>query len=102
MILMSLSHHFALTMVNSALDETVPLFRRLSRVTAFDHRRWGCHLSACVLDGPRRHRLEAHRLSVRERPDAGMVEDEEPRLRALAAIELSVFVTLAGGDQRVQ
>ena len=27
---------------------------------------------------------------------------QEPRLRALAAIELSVFVTLAGGDQRVQ
>jgi len=30
-----------------------------------------------VLDGPRRHCVEAHRLSIRERPDAGMAEDEE-------------------------
>ena len=38
----------------------------------------GRHLPSCVLDGARRHRLEAHRLAVRERPDAGMAEDEEP------------------------
>jgi hypothetical protein len=36
------------------------------------------HLSSCVLDGLRRHRLEAHRLSVRERAYKGMAEDEEP------------------------
>ena len=47
-----------------------------------DHRRRGRHLSSCVLDGPRRHRLEAHRLPIRERPDAGMAEDEEPEFRA--------------------
>ena len=47
-----------------------------------DHRRRGRHLSSCVLDGPRRHRLEAHRLAVCEWPDAGMAEDEEPELRA--------------------
>ena len=35
-----------------------------------------------VLDGPRRHCVEAHRLSIRERPDAGMAEDEEPGFRA--------------------
>ena len=33
-------------------------------------------------DGPRRHRLEAHRLPIRERPDTGMAEDEEPEFRA--------------------
>ena len=38
----------------------------------------GRHLSSCVLDGPRRHRLETHRLALRERPDTGMAEDEEP------------------------
>ena len=43
-----------------------------------DHRRRGRHLSSCVLDGPRRHRLEAHRLAVRKRSDTGMAEDEEP------------------------
>ena len=32
-------------------------------------RRWGRHLSACVLDGPRRHCLEALRLSLLQRPD---------------------------------
>jgi len=37
-----------------------------------------------VLDGPRRHCVEAHRLSIRERPDAGMAEDEEPGFRARA------------------
>jgi hypothetical protein len=36
----------------------------------------------CALDGPRRHRLEARRLALRERPDAGMAEDEKPQLRA--------------------
>ena len=45
-------------------------------------RRWGRHLSACVLDGPRRHCLEALRLSLLQRPDKGMAEDEESRFRA--------------------
>jgi hypothetical protein len=36
---------------------------------------------AC-LDGPRRHRLEADRLALCERPDTCLVEDEEPELRA--------------------
>jgi hypothetical protein len=39
-------------------------------------------LSSCVLDGPRRHRLKEDRLTVRERQDAGMAEDEDPELRA--------------------
>ena len=30
-------------------------------------------------DGPRRYRLETHRLAVRERADPGVAEDEEPR-----------------------
>ena len=47
-----------------------------------NHRRWSRHLSSCVLDGPRRDRLEAHRLSVRQRQNAGVVEDEEPEFRA--------------------
>src|SRR5512133_3091709 len=47
-----------------------------------DHRRWRGDLSSCVLDGPRRHRLKAHRLTLRERPDAGMAEDEESQFRA--------------------
>jgi hypothetical protein len=33
---------------------------------------------ACWM-GPRRHRLEADRLSLCEWPDAGMAEDQEPR-----------------------
>ena len=41
-----------------------------------NHRRWCCRLSSRVLDGPRRHRLEAHQLSVREWPDAGMVAEK--------------------------
>ena len=41
-------------------------------------RRWCHHLSACVLDRPRRHRLKAHRIAIRERTDAGMAQDEEP------------------------
>jgi hypothetical protein len=32
--------------------------------------------------GPRRHRLEAHGLALRQRPDAGMAEDEESGFRA--------------------
>ena len=43
----------------------------------------GRHLSSCVLDGPRRHRLEAHRLALRQRTDQGMAEDEEPGFRAI-------------------
>jgi hypothetical protein len=33
---------------------------------------------ARVLDGPRRHRLEAGRVALCQRADAGVVEDEEP------------------------
>jgi len=36
------------------------------------------HLSSRVLDGPRRHRLEADRLTVCERQNASVAEDEEP------------------------
>jgi hypothetical protein len=35
-------------------------------------------LRARVRNGPRRHRLEAYRLALRERPDARMAEDQEP------------------------
>ena len=42
----------------------------------------GHHLSSCLLDGPRGHRLETHRVALRERADAGMAEDEEPEFRA--------------------
>jgi len=57
------------------------LFRRLSDMAG--HRRRRRHLSSCVLDGPRRHRLKAHRLTVRERPDARLAEDEESGFSAL-------------------
>jgi hypothetical protein len=39
-----------------------------------NHRRWGHHLSACVLDEPRRHRLEAHRVfEKRSRNSASVI-----------------------------
>jgi hypothetical protein len=41
----------------------------------------GRYLSPCLWVGARRHR-EAHRLSLREWPDTGMAEDEEPELSA--------------------
>ena len=34
-----------------------------------------------VLDGPRRHRLEAGRVALCQRTDAGMAEGEEPGFR---------------------
>jgi ATP-dependent DNA ligase len=40
-----------------------------------DHRRRGRHLSSRMLDGPRRHRLQAHRLPLRQRPYKSMAED---------------------------
>jgi hypothetical protein len=40
------------------------------------------HLSSCVLEEPRRHRPEAYRLTVRERQNAGMAEDQEPEFGA--------------------
>ena len=55
----------------------------------------GRHLSACLRFGPRRHRLEAHRLAIREWPDTGMAEDQEPLLSAVAAMA-------CGSDDKVQ
>ena len=46
------------------------------------HRRRRGDLPPRLLDGPRRHRVEARRVALRQRPDAGMVEDQEPELRA--------------------
>ena len=34
------------------------------------------------LEGPRRHRIKADRLALRERQDKGMAEDEKPEFRA--------------------
>jgi ATP-dependent DNA ligase len=40
-------------------------------------------LPARVLDEPRRHCLQARRVALRKRPNARVVEDEEPEFRAL-------------------
>jgi hypothetical protein len=47
-----------------------------------DHRRRCRHLSSRLRPRPRRHRLDAHRLAIRQRPNARMAEDEEPKFRA--------------------
>ena len=57
------------------LEDHVPpdhMLRAIDRFVALGD------LRARVRNGPRRHRLEAHRLALRERPDARMPEDQEP------------------------
>src|SRR4051795_7543459 len=48
---------------------------------AIKRRRWR-HLPPRLRFGPRRHRLETHRLALREWPDAGLAEGEEPGFSA--------------------
>src|SRR3954447_21738459 len=36
-----------------------------------------CHLSICLRFGALRHRLEAHRVALRQGPDAGMAKDQK-------------------------
>ena len=40
------------------------------------------HLSSCVKDEPRRHRVEAGRVALHQRQNTGMAEDEEPGFSA--------------------
>ena len=42
-------------------------------------------------NGPGRHRLEADRVTLRERPDAAVAEDEEPEFRAAVNAGTSPF-----------
>ena len=60
---------------NKALRDGIQLSEAITGdgATIFRHACW------MDLEGIR---LEAHRLPLRERPDAGMVEDEEPELSA--------------------
>jgi hypothetical protein len=48
------------------------------------HRRRWPDISARVRHGPRRHRLEAHRLAICKRPDARLAEGKKPGFRAAA------------------